>query len=154
SDDNQNHNLGRFRLSITTQPGAESDPLPARVRELLAVPHDRRTPAQEAVIFSYWRTTVSQWKDANERIEALWRMHPEGSAQLVLQAREQLRDTRVLKRGDFLKPGKRVSAGVPAFLHPLPPGASPTRLTFAKWLVDRQSPTTARALVNRVWQAY
>ncbi len=28
SDDNQNHNLGRFRLSITTQPGAEADPLP------------------------------------------------------------------------------------------------------------------------------
>src|SRR5262249_46084302 len=40
------------------------------------------------------------------------------------------------------------------FLHPLPPGAAPDRLTFAKWLVDRKSPTTARALVNRVWQAY
>ena len=28
------------------------------------------------------------------------------------------------------------------------------RLTFARWLVDRKSPTTARALVNRVWQNY
>ena len=27
-------------------------------------------------------------------------------------------------------------------------------MTFAKWLVDRRSPTTARAIVNRVWQAY
>jgi hypothetical protein len=27
-------------------------------------------------------------------------------------------------------------------------------LTFARWLVDRRSPTTARAIVNRVWQAY
>jgi hypothetical protein len=25
---------------------------------------------------------------------------------------------------------------------------------LAKWLVDRKSPTTARALVNRIWQAY
>jgi hypothetical protein len=43
---------------------------------------------------------------------------------------------------------------VPAFLHSLPAGAPPTRLTFARWLVDRRAPTTARALVNRVWQTY
>jgi hypothetical protein len=59
-----------------------------------------------------------------------------------------------LKRGDFLKPDKPVSPGVPAFLHALPADAPPTRLTFARWLVDRKSPTTARAIVNRVWQAY
>ncbi len=62
-------------------------------------------------------------------------------------------------RGDFLKPGKSVEPGVPEFLHPLPRDASwmegkPTRLTFARWLVDRKSPTTARSIVNRVWQNY
>jgi mono/diheme cytochrome c family protein len=154
SDDNQSHNLGRFRLSVTGQPGAVADPLPARVRALLAVPPERRTPTDEAVIFSYWRTTVPQWKDANARIEALWKQHPEGSSQLVLRTREQARETHLLKRGDFLKPGKQVSPGVPAFLHALPPEAPSNRLTFAKWLVDRRAPTTARAAVNRVWQAY
>jgi hypothetical protein len=154
SDDNQNLNLGRFRLSITTQPGAEADPLPARVREVLSVPADKRTPSQEGTVFSYWRTTVAEWKDANDRIEALWQKHPEGSSQLVLQARNEPRPTHVLKRGDFLKPAKAVSPGVPGFLHPLPADAPPTRLTFARWLVDRRSPTTARAIVNRIWQAY
>ncbi|MBI3471717.1 MAG: DUF1553 domain-containing protein, partial [Candidatus Solibacter usitatus] len=28
------------------------------------------------------------------------------------------------------------------------------RLTFARWLADRGAPTTARALVNRIWQTY
>jgi Protein of unknown function (DUF1553). len=47
-----------------------------------------------------------------------------------------------------------VQPGVPAFLHSLPAAAAPNRLTFANWLVDRRSPTTARSIVNRVWQAY
>jgi hypothetical protein len=124
------------------------------VRQILSTPRDQRRPAEEEAVFSHWRTTVPEWKDANERVEALWRRHPEGASQLVLQPRERPRETHLLKRGDFLKPGKRVAAGVPAFLHPLPPEAPPNRLTFAKWLADRQSPTTARALVNRVWQTY
>jgi hypothetical protein len=154
SDDNQNHNLGRFRLSFTTQPGAEADPLPANVRQLLSVPVEKRTPAQEAAIFAYWRTTVPEWQEANARIEALWAQFPEGSTQLVLRPRGKARETHVLKRGDFLKPAERVQPGVPAFLHPLPKDAPFNRLTFAQWLVDRRSPTTVRALVNRVWQTY
>ena len=48
-----------------------------------------------------------------------------------------------------------MTPGVPAFLHPLPADTQArSRLTFARWLVDRHSPTTARAIVNRVWQTY
>src|SRR5204863_7067895 len=56
--------------------------------------------------------------------------------------------------GDFLQPDRTVQPGVPAFLHQLPPNAPSNRLTFAKWLVDPKSPTTARSIVNRVWQTY
>src|SRR6185503_14686647 len=45
-------------------------------------------------------------------------------------------------------------AGVPAFLNPLPDTARADRLTFAKWVTDKKSPTTSRAFVNRIWQAY
>ncbi|HEX8203118.1 MAG TPA: PSD1 and planctomycete cytochrome C domain-containing protein [Isosphaeraceae bacterium] len=153
SDDNQNQNLGRFRLSITAAPAPSVDPLPADVRSILAIPGQRRTPAQVAAIFGSWRTTVPEWREANGRIEALWRRHPEGSTQLVLQTRQTPRATHLLERGDFLKPAHEVGPGVPAFLNPLPADAPPTRLTFARWLADRRAPTTARALVNRVWQA-
>jgi hypothetical protein len=154
SDDNQNHNLGRFRLAVTTAPDPVADPLPADVRSALAVSRDARTPAQTAALFSYWRTTVPEWHEANAKIEELWKQHPEGSSQLVLSERSEPRTTHMLERGDFLKPATSVAPGVPAFLHPLPAGAPATRLSFAQWLADRKSPTTARSFVNRVWQTY
>jgi mono/diheme cytochrome c family protein len=157
SDDNQTNNLGRFRLSITTSPDAVADPLPADVREVLAIPRDQRTPQQVQTVFSHWRETVPEWKDANDRITALWKQYPEGATQLVTAAREEPRETHVLTRGDFLKPAKLVEPGVPAFLNPPPPGMSDpatARLAFARWLADRNAPTTARSLVNRFWQGY
>ena len=154
SDDLQTMNLGRFRLSYTTAKDAVADPLPMKVRDTLAIARDKRTPTQAAAVFSYWRTTMADWKAANEEIELAWKDHPEGTTTLVLDKREQPRMTSVLKRGDFLKPGDKVTTGVPAALNPLPKDADSSRLTLAKWLVDRQSPTTARAFVNRVWQSY
>jgi hypothetical protein len=154
SDDNQNHNLGRLRLSVTSSPDPAADPLPRAVRDILSVPPERRTPAQAAAVFSAWRAALPEWGEANARIEDLWRGHPEGHSQLALRDREEARMTHLLERGDFLKPRQPVRPGVPGFLHPLAADAPPTRLAFARWLVDRRSPTTARAAVNRVWQAY
>src|SRR6185369_16897674 len=94
------------------------------------------------------------WKTANDQVEALWKQHPAGSSQLVLEERDNPRETHLLQRGDFLKPGKPVAAGAPSFLNPLPTDQPANRLTFARWLVDRQAPTTARSIVNRIWQAY
>jgi len=154
SDDNMSHNLGRFRLSITSAPNAVADPLPSHVRELLAIAKEQRSPAQTQAIFSYFRTTVPEWKQTNDQIEALWQQHPAGSSQLILNERNEMRPTHLLTRGDFLKPAKAVQPGVPAFLNPLPKDAPPNRLGLAMWITDRNAPTTARAMVNRIWQAY
>ncbi|HWY77211.1 MAG TPA: DUF1549 and DUF1553 domain-containing protein, partial [Verrucomicrobiae bacterium] len=160
SDDNENHNLGRFRLSVCRDTNAVADPIPAGVREIFKIPRERRSPAQIATVFSYWRTTIPEFKESNDKIEKLWKDWPEGTPTLVLKARhddgagDETHATHLLTRGDWLKPADEVTAGVPAFLHPLPPGADNSRLTLAKWLVDRKSPTTARVFVNRLWQAY
>ena len=155
SDDNQNNNLGRFRISVTTDVDhLKADPLPKRVRDILAIAPDHRTEAQTAQVFSYWRTTVPEWKEANGQIESLWQQWPPGVTTFALAARQGGRQTFVLNRGDWLKPTTAVTPGVPKFLQPLPPDAPPTRLTLARWLVDPKAPTTARALVNRLWQAY
>ena len=154
SDDNQNNNLGRFRFSVTSAEKPVADPVPRRVRSILAIPQAFRSPAQRQAVFAYWRTTVKDWSASNAKLEALWKDHPEGASQLTLMARDKRRTTFVLERGDFLKPTRPVVPGVPASLHPMPKDAGEGRLALARWLVDRDSPTTARTIVNRVWQAY
>jgi hypothetical protein len=155
SDDHMNNNLGRFRISLTkATENVKADPIPKKVRDIFAIPREQRTPLQVATVFSYWRTTVTDWKDTNEKIEALRDEHPEGATSMTLLSREQPRETHLLRRGDWLKPTKPVTTGVPAILNPLPKNADGSRLTFAKWLVDKKSPTAARVMVNRVWQAY
>jgi mono/diheme cytochrome c family protein len=154
SDDNQNNNLGRFRFSVTDAEHPVADPLPKTVRDVFALPPERRTPAQIDAVFAYWRTTMAEWKEANHQIEELWKQHPTGASQLTMASRPMHRTTFILNRGDFLKPERPVTPGVPAALPALPAEAEPNRLGLAKWLVARNSPTTARAFVNRVWQAY
>jgi hypothetical protein len=154
SDDNQNCNLGRFRLSVTGAFEPVADPIPRGVREVLAIAPEKRTEAQMRAEFRYWCTLVPEWAEANAGIEDLWKQHPEPASQLVLQARAMPRTTSILHRGDFLKPTKDVDPGVPGFLNSEARGTPQDRLEFARWLVDRRAPTTARAIVNRVWQAY
>ena len=151
-----NNNLGRYRISATAAAGeVKADPLPKKVRDIVSnIPRDKRTPAQQAAVFSYWRSTVPEWKEASARIEKLMDGWPEGATALALMPREDGRMTSILRRGDWLKPTKAVTPGVPAVLHQLPKDAPATRLTFARWLADKKSPTTARVFVNRVWQAY
>jgi len=161
SDDLQTHNLGRFRLSVSSATNAVADPLPAAVREIvMKTPAEGRSPAQNGAVFSYWRTTQTNFTEVNTRIEALWKQWPEGAPALVFAARqgqgpgESRMTTRLLRRGDWLKPDREVTHGTPAFLHSLPAGADDSRLTLARWLVDPRSPTTARVAVNRLWQQY
>ena len=73
---------------------------------------------------------------------------------MVMQERPTPRDTFVLLRGAYDRPGEKVSPGLPAVLPPLPAGCPNNRLGFAKWLVDPSNPLTARVIVNRFWQMY
>jgi len=148
------NSMGRFRISVASKANPELSQIPRPVRTVLAIPRDQRSEAQQRVVFNYWRTQVPEYKEQNDKIEALWKEFPEGTTQMVLASREGGRTTRLFKRGDWLKPDYEVAAGTPKVLHPLPKDAELNRLTLARWLVDDNSSTAARAAVNRVWQSY
>ena len=154
SDDNQNNNLGRFRISVTDSLSVPQEAIPAKVLAAASIPEENRSAGDEATLFSYWREQQPHFTETNAAINAQWAKYPQGDTQLVMMERAVARETRRLDRGDFLSPAEMVEPGTPEFLHPMKPSNDPPRLAFAKWLVDRDSPTAARAIVNRVWQHY
>src|SRR4029079_12412472 len=64
------------------------------------------------------------------------------------------RETRILMRGEYDKPGEVVRPGVPSILPPLPANAPTNRLGLAEWLVSADHPLTARVVMNRFWQHF
>jgi len=71
---------------------------------------------------------------------------------MVMAERAEPKDTFLLIRGAYDKPGEKVAPGVPAVLPPLPAGVPNNRLGFARWLVDPRNPLMARVTINRLWQ--
>lgn len=72
----------------------------------------------------------------------------------MIMSDAQPRETRLLDRGEYLKPLDPVTFNTPAFLPPLPENAPRNRLGLANWLVSPEHPLTARVQVNRMWQHF
>lgn len=62
------------------------------------------------------------------------------------------RDTRVFERGSWLAPGEKVAPAVPEILNAEKVEVAADRLGFARWLVSKNNPLTARTMVNRFWE--
>jgi hypothetical protein len=147
--------LGCLRLSATTEPAPlRVDPLSAEQRAILAKLEASRSEEQQLKLFDLFRRSDTEFTNLNHEIDKLWADWPNPATTMVLQQRKVPRVTHIFKRGDRLRPTEEVEPDVPAVLHPFPADAPRNRLGLARWLVDTNSPTTARVVVNRLWQTY
>jgi hypothetical protein len=154
--------IDEVRLYKTNLPSASVALLatPQSLRELAAVPPDRRTAAQRDKMHLAWLDSWSpepvraSWSALEQAHEERDKFYDSIQTVMVMQELPGVRETHLLIRGSYDRPGPKVERGVPAILPPLPAGAPNNRLGLAKWLVDPANPLTARVTVNRFWQSY
>jgi hypothetical protein len=156
-----------FRAWWKSLKGKPPADLPAELRAIAAGgPSKPYPPSMAARLRAYYLAFVSrpatdELKAARaewERARAAHR-HAAGAipGTMVFRDLPVPRDSFVMLRGQYDKPGAKVTPGVPAVLPPLRP-ADPskraTRLDLAKWVVAPENPLAARVAVNRLWQQF
>ena len=151
---------------------------PETLDELAARPTSHRTPAQrEKLHLAFLETHAPEpIRAAHRELLSLQRQRDalieSFPTTMVMEEMPNPRDTFVLKRGEYDKPGEKVAAGFPAALVAAdvrrltsnakpgqglltsPPTKALNRLDFARWLVSPQHPLTARVAVNHYWQTF
>ncbi|HEX2750929.1 MAG TPA: DUF1549 and DUF1553 domain-containing protein, partial [Verrucomicrobiales bacterium] len=147
--------LGHFRISFTTAPKPVASPLSAEVQTLLAKQDASLTTVERNTLRTAFLLTAPELAAARKEIDE---MSKPASFQSTLVMRERPaanpRPTFIRHRGEFTQPEEKVNPGVLSVLPPLPAGVPSNRLSFARWLVSRENPLTARVVVNRQWAAF
>ena len=145
--------LGHFRISVATSPAAKASELTAEMQSLLV--KKEITPADRAALRTAFLLTAPELAAARKEIEAL---DKPASYQTTLVMRERPpgnpRITHRHHRGEYTQPEEKIEPAVLSVLNPLPKDAPRDRLAFARWLVSRDNPLTARVIVNRYWAAF
>jgi hypothetical protein len=129
------------------------------VTQIAAVPEQQRSQVQSDKIRDYFLTNAAPANiqeaskavfDARARREAFYRSLP---TVMVMEEMPTPRESHLLVRGAYDRPGDKVTPTLPAaLLSSTTTTYPPNRLGLARWLVD--SPLMARVTVNRFWQLY
>jgi hypothetical protein len=130
------------------------------VNAIAALPEDTRTAAQAAKIRDYFlehalpanlaeaRTRLTE---AQARRDSFYQSLP---TVMVMEEMPTPRETHILIRGMYDRPGEVVTPTLPSALVSSQTAYPPNRLGLARWLVDPSNPLMARVTVNRFWQMY
>jgi mono/diheme cytochrome c family protein len=155
------HTFDSFASWLAFQKTIAGADLPGPLRKAIRREPNKRSPEETKQLHEYFlehacaRTRPifeplrRQLAEAENQRKALEQQVP---ATLVSHELARPRPAYILKRGEYTQRGARVSRDTPAFLPPLPKNAPHDRLGFARWLVARDNPLTARVMVNRLWQ--
>ncbi len=160
------HELGHFRISVTTNAQAVHAPLHSvpekEIADILLVSADKRSQGQTDKLFSYFKGIAPETADVRKQLDAARKARTDFEATiprcLVSTTNAKPRTVRVLPRGNFLvETDEIVQPALPAYL--VSPakntdGRRLNRLDLANWLVSRENPLTARVVMNRLWKQF
>ncbi len=146
--------------------GKDTPGVPAEINKLLKDGPKKLKPEQEKQLRDYYLTNVcAETKGAftalaKER-DALQRERDDLAKNIpstfIWNDLEKPRESFVMMRGQYDKPGEKVEPATPAIFPPLKkaaPEGRATRLDLANWLLSPEHPLTARVTVNRLWQQF
>ncbi|MEC8553496.1 MAG: PSD1 and planctomycete cytochrome C domain-containing protein [Planctomycetota bacterium] len=150
------HNLGHFRLGLSSKESPPLEDTSSGLQEALAIPQEKRNAEQKKQITEAYHAMdqiLTQLKkqvaEQQKRLDGQRKEYPKV---MVLRDRGEQRQTFILNRGQYNQPQDEVQADTPGFLPPLSKEHSGKRIDLARWLVHRDNPLTARVTVNRFWQ--
>jgi hypothetical protein len=142
--------------------GLNTPAFPVEINKILrTVKRTERNEAQNKQLRTYFLTNVfagtkPTFGPLNKSLAALTKERDAFDsaipATFIMKDMEKPRESFIMVRGQYDKPGEKVERAVPASFPPLPNPQSPTRLDLARWLVAPENPLTARVTVNRIWQ--
>ena len=143
--------IGRPRLALTC-----ADPSTIDVGTELVEASRSQSPAEEqrTALQREFAARHPQLSALNGQISELRRRldQLEPDTTLVMVEMEKPRDTFIFTRGDYERPGARVSPGTPKSLSgPVSIPVTGNRLELARWLTSPSNPLFARVTMNRWW---
>lgn len=155
-----NHNVGRFRWSITSRPIADiklsSAWLPDNIVNVINKNLDQRTETEIKDLSKFYRDQVpNPLKKVESELakhEQTLTAHRIRYLSTMVMKESQPRDAFILNRGEYDQPGDKVQRGIPAVVASATPPQD--RLDLARWIADPTNPLTARVWVNRTWERF
>ncbi len=151
------HTIGRFRLLGMTGIDPDLLELPENIRKHLAINVEERTDDQKNELFEHYTSLDPQVRELQAKVDEFQKsapFNPEMTVRVLQQRTKEVRETHVLKRGDFLQPLGPVEPATLEVLQEFERRGTESigdRLDLAKWLVAEDNPLTARVAVNHIW---
>jgi hypothetical protein len=145
--------LGKFRISATSMAGATAKATLLDAELLKSL--DPQTAKSSDLVRAAFLQQTDQLADTAAKWIRLRQTAP-GVPTLIMRERPaaHTRPTYLHHRGEYTQPKEQVEPRVPEALRAAGQPSPQNRLEFARWLVSRENPLTARVVANRHWAAF
>jgi hypothetical protein len=129
--------------------------LPQEVQLAAKYTRKRSAPLAEENMMMMGDITAARREEFENAVGDLMANAPPSMPMAIAVRDGEVRNTRLLFRGDLDRPGEEVPRGFLSVIEHVDSGKIGTdssgRLALADWIANEQNPLTARVMVNRIW---